>query len=61
MFRYLDIGLGLVLFSSTLSLGYTGYSESKAWLVVFTYGQLNLYLCSDTWILGWAWSCSALP
>ncbi len=44
MFRYLDIGLGLVLFSSTLSLVYAGYSESKAWLVVFTSGQLNLYL-----------------
>ncbi len=52
MFRYLDIWLGLVLFSSTLSLVYAGYSESKAWLVVFTSDQLNLYLCSDTWIMG---------
>ncbi len=61
MYRYLDNGLGPVLFSSSKGLVYGDYSQSKAWLVVFTSGQLNLYLCSDTWILGWAWSSSALP
>jgi hypothetical protein len=50
MFRYLDIGLGLVLFSSTLSLVYAGYSESKAWLVVFTSGSLAVL------ILYWSWA-----
>ena len=49
-FRYLDIGLGLVLFSSMLSLVYAGYSESKAWLVVFTSGSLAVL------ILYWSWA-----
>jgi hypothetical protein len=49
-FRYLDIGLGLVLFSSTLSLVYAGYSESKAWLVVFTSGSLAVL------VLYWSWA-----
>jgi hypothetical protein len=35
---------------------------SIAWLLAFTSCQLKLFKkCSDTWILGWAWSCSALP
>ena len=38
MFRYLDIGLGLLMFSSTISLIYAGYAESKTWLVVYTSG-----------------------
>ena len=50
LFRYLDIGLGLVLFSSTLSLVYAGYSESKAWLVVFTSGSLAVL------IIYWSWA-----
>jgi hypothetical protein len=50
MFRYLDIGLGLVLFSSTLSLVYAGYSESKAWLVVFASGSLAVL------VLYWCWA-----
>ena len=49
-FRYLDIGLGLVLFSSSISLVYAGYSESKAWLVVFTSGSLAVL------ILYWSWA-----
>ncbi len=50
MFRYLDIGLGLVLFSSTLSLVYAGYSESKAWLAVFASGSLAVL------VLYWCWA-----
>ncbi len=42
--------MGLVLFSSTLSLVYAGYSESKAWLVVFTSGSLAVL------ILYWSWA-----
>ena len=49
-FRYLDIGLGQFLFSSSISLVYAGYLESKAWLVIFTSGSLAVL------ILYWSWA-----
>ena len=65
-FRYLDIGLGLVLFSSSISLVYAGYSESKAWLVVFTSGSLAVLiffgsLANLILFLSWAAYAAIIP
>ncbi|XP_023334546.1 uncharacterized protein LOC111706027 [Eurytemora carolleeae] len=50
MMRYLDIGLGLMMFSSMISLIYAGYAESKSWLVVYTTGSMSVL------VLYWSWT-----
>ena len=50
MARYLDISFGLLAFTSSLSLVYGAFVESKTWLTVWTVGSATVMVGNWCWL-----------